>query len=342
MQREVGFQLKEIAAGDPSDARAATALASFYLEQARLLAEPRLLGAARDVLAPWWNIRQPPLNVRMLRATILQSDHEFDLALADLNSVLREEPKHAQAWLTKATILAVTGEYEQARTASLPLFSLASPLVAMACGTSITSMNGDLAGSYALLSATLQQDDGDPPEIRAWAWTILAEIAVRSGQHAEAAEYFETAIELNHRDPYLLGQAADFFLSQGQPEKAIEVLGPDPLGVEAMVLHLLALKDLDKDVWDRERALDHYFRHAIHSDHPAGRAHARFLLDVKEDPAAALTAAIENWSNQREAADSIILLRAAKAANDKKVFSSTQTWLAGKKTEDVRIERLSQ
>ena len=49
---------------------------------------------------------EPPVPVLILRAMLEQRRHDFDAALAHLERVLARQPRHPQALLTKATILA--------------------------------------------------------------------------------------------------------------------------------------------------------------------------------------------------------------------------------------------
>src|SRR5438034_2128905 len=107
--------LQAAAAQAPNDLTRAAALATGYIRASRVEGDPRFLGYAQAALAPWWKDPAAPTPVLLLRATILQSSHQFTPALADLGRVLEREPKHAQALLTRATVLTVMGRYRDAR-----------------------------------------------------------------------------------------------------------------------------------------------------------------------------------------------------------------------------------
>ena len=102
-------------AAAPKDLARATELATANIRASRVEGDPRFLGYAQAALAPWWKDPAAPTAVLLLRATILQSSHQFEPALADLARVLEREPKHAQALLTRATVLTVMGRYREAR-----------------------------------------------------------------------------------------------------------------------------------------------------------------------------------------------------------------------------------
>src|SRR5450830_1365180 len=98
----------------PQDIALATRLAQRYIGLARSETDPRYLGYAQAALAPWLMQLAPPAPVRLLRATILQSTHQFGAALQDLDAVIEQEPANGQAWLTRATVLTVQGQYSKA------------------------------------------------------------------------------------------------------------------------------------------------------------------------------------------------------------------------------------
>ena len=118
-------------------------LAAHYarrcIERSRKEADPRCLGRAQAALAPWWNTTNAPAEALVLRATIRQSQHDFTNALADLEFALKQAPRNAQGWLTRATILTVLGEYPTARRACIPLAQLAPGLVALTAGAVVSA-----------------------------------------------------------------------------------------------------------------------------------------------------------------------------------------------------------
>src|SRR5256885_9815128 len=68
----------------PNDLALAARLARRAIEAARETGDPRFLGQAQSALTPWWTEPSPPAPALLLRATLRQSTHDFDGALADL------------------------------------------------------------------------------------------------------------------------------------------------------------------------------------------------------------------------------------------------------------------
>ena len=66
---------------------------------------------------------------------------------------------------------------------------------------------------------------------------------------------------------------------------------------------------------------------------------ARFLLDLKDDPRAALAVALDNWKEQREPRDALVVLEAAVAARDAKAAAPVLQWLDETHFEDERMRR---
>ncbi len=98
----------------PTSLPPALTVAQRAIDIARRDGDPRFLGYAQAALEPWWSLPNPPPEVQLTRAIVLQSTHQFPAALADLSAVLRANPRNAQAWLTQASILQVQGRYAEA------------------------------------------------------------------------------------------------------------------------------------------------------------------------------------------------------------------------------------
>jgi tetratricopeptide (TPR) repeat protein len=303
---------------DPENLQASLRLARNYIDKSRSESDPRYLGYAQATLAPWWNAPEPPIEVLVLRATIRQSNHDFDNALADLAKALKEDPGNGQAWLTRATILQVLGDYADAKRACLPLWRLASELITVTCASSIASLSGDATRSYELLDRTLEKNLTTPASERLWALTVIAEIAVRLGRHTDAENHFRRALALELRDGYLLGAYADFLLDQDRPAEVIDLL-KDETRVDGLLLRVaLAEKSLRPQpaAWSAHVATlrERFAASRQRGDKVHRREEARFTLHLLNQPKEALRLAKENWAIQREPADARILLESALAA----------------------------
>src|ERR1051325_5019873 len=100
---------------NPNDLAAAMRLASRQLAMGVAEADPRFVGYARGTLRAWWQDEAAGPPLRILRARILQAQHDFPAAAAELRAALREAPDSAQALLVLASIGEVTGDHAEAK-----------------------------------------------------------------------------------------------------------------------------------------------------------------------------------------------------------------------------------
>lgn len=328
--------------GDPKNLRLATGLATRYIQLSRAESDPRYNGYAQAALAPWWNLAEPPLEVLVLRATLRQNRHDFDAALDDLSRALAINPRNAQAWLTRAVILQVQGEYAEALQSCSRLATLTTPLATMACMSSVGGVSGRAAESYQRLREAVYRAAPADPRFTRWALTILAEIAVASGKYDAAEQHFREALSLGSRDGYLLGAYADFLLQQGRPRQ-VQALLVGQTRADGLLLRLaLAEQRLGaRELADHIEVLRIRFTaNRLRGDTLHLRDEARFTLHLLNEPTRALALAQENWALQREPWDARLLLEAALAADEPAAAQPVLDWLTTSRLEDIHLQPL--
>ncbi len=268
-----------------------------------------------------------PPAVRLLKATVLQARHDFNGALSELDRVLTSPhlptPMTAQAILTRAALLQMMGRWEEARRgcerlAAPPLSSIHG----QACLAELDSLQGRGNDSLRQMEA-LDRRPGAP---HAWLALLRAECAEREGR-SEAGTLFASALALDD-GVYVRAAYADWLLDRGRPAEAASVaLGRRDAGAwspdradelpDALLLRLAI-------AWQRsgapqaaraaEQLQARFDAAALRADSTHARERARFALDVRHDAAMALQQALINWTQQREPADAVLLVRAARAA----------------------------
>lgn len=338
--RELRHRRSELARS-PHDLKLALALARDYIEQGRSAADPRYNGYAQAALSPWWNLKMPPAPVLVLRATLRQSNHDFDGALRDLQLALRASPYDAQAWVTVALIQQVQGDYAGARRSCVSLFRLSTEAVAVTCLAGTASLNGQAVKSYALLDQVLARSPQATVAEKLWAETLLAEIATRLARFPEAENHFRRAIALGP-DSYLLGAYADFLLDRGRPQEVIALL-KDQTRADNLLLRLAIAESAvgSPTLGAHVEALRARFAASrLRGDRVHQREEARFTLELLHRPEEALTLARENWAVQREPADVRILLASALAADAPRVAQSPLSWVRETRLEDTEVHKL--
>ena len=320
----------------PGDLTLATQLARRYIEQARIDGDPRYLGYAQAALAPWWKQPAPPEPVLVLRATLLQSTHQFPAALADLDQAVKRDSDNVQAWLTRATVQTVTGNFAAARASCVRLYSRAPALVVQTCLSNVGSVSGQAAASYRQLLDTQARHPVADPAVRIWVATLLAEMAARAGADAQAAAHFHDAMALGDPDGYLLGAYSDFLLDHGRAPEVVRLL-KDKTRVDPLLLrYTLALQATGspETAVQVEVLRDRFQAAMLRGDSVHRREQARFELALRKDPVAAVRLAKENWRVQKEPADLRILAEAAAASGDPEAANIVRDWIRSSHIED--------
>lgn len=331
--------LRKRVAARPDDLAAATRLARRYIELSRAHADPRFLGYAEAVLAPWADGSAPPPEVLVLLATTAQSRHDFEHALDLLERALKRDPDNAQAWLTRATVLQVKGRFEPASAACRQLVRSAGRLIALTCLTSVNSLNGRLAESYRQLLALSRTRSPDSPDLSAWVQTLLGEMAIRLGDQDAAEAHFRRGLAVKPNDVYLQAAYADLLLALERPREVIDLL-EDNVAQDILLLRLaLAGQRLELPEAERWAAeFDARYDAARRGgDATHLREQARFVLEVAGRPDEALELARRNWRVQHEPDDVLILLRAALAADRPQAAAPVLDWIKATGFQDQRI-----
>jgi tetratricopeptide (TPR) repeat protein len=334
--------LREMLAVHPDALDTALALAQAYIAIGRENGDPRFVAYGEATLASWMRQSRPPEKVLVVQATALQYLHRFDESLGLLERALALQPLDAQAWLTRATLLELRGDYAGARPACARLARAVDALIAITCLASVDGRSGRLAESYERLRALPADDARLPADTRAWALAVRAEMAERLGDDASAAFDYAAALETSPQDPYLRAAYADLLLRTGRPDEVLTLLAgddaQDPLLLRlAIAAHRLGGHEAPR--WTAEFAarlrVAERERDSTHQ-----RERAMFLLDVRGDAGAALESARRNWALQREPADLRIYARAALSAHSDADCMLLARWLAATHYEDRTLPRM--
>lgn len=331
---------------NPRDLAGALALAQRYFDEVAAVGDPRNIGYAQQALQPWWDQSSPPPAVRVLRAKLVQFDHRFAEALADLDAALQAEPANTDAWAWRTAIHMVQADYGQARRGCEQLAALAPGLLATACMAQVDAITGKAAAAAAALRAALQQSQDQAADERLWALTRLAETDERRGDFAGAETAFRQALTLRIPDVYLQAAYADFLLDRGRGAEVLALLKDGPAATRADVLLLrLALaaqatRHADAARWSEQLGV-RFAAARQRGDSSHRKEESRFLLALKGDVRQALQLAQLNWAQQREPADARILLEAALAAKDTQAAQPVLDWMQRNAVESVVLHGLA-
>jgi Tfp pilus assembly protein PilF len=331
--------LRRRVASDPQDVQSVLALAEGYLKLGRETADPRFTSYAEAALAGWVQRPDAPPAVLVLAATAEQSSHRFGAALALLDRALHADPANGQAWLTKATILQVQGDFAAARVACGQTLRTAGQLIGIACLAGVNGMTGRLAEGYATLKSVYVDDERLALPIRTWILGQLGEFAERLGDQATAERYFRAALQVAPRDVYLKTAYADLLLTQRRYDAVLQLLRGDE-ALDNLLLRLaIAGQYFSGDQGnDWARTFEARYEAARRDgDFTHLREQALFLLAVRQQPREALALAERNWEIQHEPADVRLYVAAASASRDALVRARVAAWIKQTGYEDPAI-----
>ena len=326
----------------PADINRSLALVQQYIQQSRNSGDPRYLGRAEAVLDTVFETQPLPVPVFVMRAILRQANHEFELALQDLNTAIRLDPGYAQAWLTRASIFQVRGDYSQARNDCQQLAKLRQYLVAQVCMAEIASLSGQASQAAQMLKHLAKQLPANDTNNRQWIEGLLADIMTRQDDMHAAEQHYVTALKITAPDMFLLTSYADFLLDQNRPQEVITLLLAHQAADAALLRLAIAANRIQHpqaSAWKTE--LNNRFADSrLRGSNLHQREEARFTLILLQQPESALQLARANWLLQHEPADARLLLEAALAAGKPEAAQPVLTWLQATGMQDVRLQML--
>ncbi len=333
------LEARRALATSPDALEIAVSLAHADIQRARSTSDPRYLGRAQATLAAWWNVPAAPPDVLLLRATILQSLHDFPAARIDLDRLIAERPDDAQAQLTRAVVATVTGDYVAARTSCAAVAELSSAVIAATCIAPLDGLAGHADEAYAHLAKVIAGARGT--ELRGWAETALAELAIQRGDTDAALAHLRSIVARDENDAYGRAALADVLMSTGRAAEASALLAgheqiDSALVRRAIAEHMIHGVDETRVV---QMMRDRIAAAAERGDRIHLREEARFALEVDADPTTALRVARDNWGVQKELADARLFAQTAVAARDREAAAPVIAWAATTGVHDAQLDR---
>lgn len=337
-------ELRAALRADPQDADTAVELARLYFGMTAAEGDPRYVGYAQAALAPWWTDPDPPTSARVMRAILLQFNHQFEPALADLQVAVEEDEDDGEAWSWRAAIQMVQADYPAARSSCSGLGRAATPLVGAACIAYVDSMTGRAGAAADSIRAALADATNASAEERLWVLTRLAEIEERRGRYDAAEAAYRDALSIGITDGYLLAAWADFLLDRRRAAEVVTLL-QDRVRSDVLLLRLaIAAKTLgrpEREAWAADLAA-RFQAAKLRGDTTHQKEESRFALAIEGRVDDALALARENFAVQREAADARVLLEAALAARRPEAAEPALKWMRDNGVESVALSSLAE
>ncbi len=265
--------------------------------------------------------------------------HDFDSALATLDRILASQPAHGQALLMKAVIHQVRGQSDQALALCRRIPYRYGQLAKAGCLAGAKRQTGFAAEGYRELRDALSMATSHDRPLLTWSLALLAELAEINGDDGAAQALLMQAFERDPDDIRTRIALADLFLRSQQPDRVMEITDMDAAPPLLVLRRAVAARQIDSaEAEVLQRKVSDYFE-ALHlrgdASHLREAAMAELLLF--DNPQRALQLALRNWREQREFADTQILLAAALAGKDAAAVRETLHWLAQVGNVDERL-----
>ncbi len=337
-------ELRGALARDPQNLERAIRLARRYFEQALAQGDPRYVGYAQAALKPWWDLPDPPTQVLVMRATLVQYRHDFSSALADLARALERDPADARAWSLRAVIHLVQADYAASRRDCASFAPLVDELSAAGCVAFIDGMTGRAREGLENLNRALVRASDVSAEQKMWILVRLADMAWRLNDAKLAEQYFKRALALGITDGFLLAAYADFLLDYGRAPEVVTLLKDWTLADPLLLRLALAEGAVNATSARAHQATlaDRYAAARLRGDTTHEQEESRFCLRMLKQPAEALRLAQSNWRVQREPRDARVLLEAAVALRQPEAAQPVLDWMAETHIEDWYLRRLAE
>lgn len=345
-------ELRQRQAAQPNHVPSALAYARAALELSRREEDPRYLGHAQAALAPWWDMPRPPPEVALLRASLRLARMEVAPAERDLQLLIDSATTESHAArLTRAGLRLSQGDPVAAAADCQAAAAHVGVLTGATCLAAAHGLQGDSTGALARLDAVMRDSAGVPWAGELWARAVAAELAQRGGQLVLARRHFEAGLQrmsaAEATDPALLAAYADFLLEQGDGAKVRQLLS-DYRRQDSLLLRLTLAEQRAGQAGDTAAAssarqqLQYLVLRFAEMRQRGDRSHLRdealMELELRANPAAALTLITQSWAFQRDPVDARLYLRAARLSGQAVKAQAVAAWIAATGVRDLRLE----
>lgn len=307
------------------------ARANELLEKAKTESDPRAAAIALSLLTNWEDSQSNELN--LIRAGLLQYQHNFDGAVEQLSLLTNGRSPDPRALLLRANIHIVQGRYPDAEADCAALLRISDTAVSATCLSITQSLNGNLAKSYAALNSFSQRFENSEPAVQQWMASSLAEMAIRLGQSPE--NHWDKALSFSNINVPLQLEKSRWLIHDKQNSKAKDTLLALPASLSRDVL-LARASDGETNALNKRLEL----AELADGENAHAREYAEFLLYVAQEPQKASEKALQNWQQQREPIDLLILSQAAELSGNKEAKAAVSDFLSKTGIEDIRLSAI--
>jgi tetratricopeptide (TPR) repeat protein len=335
--------IRQRLAAAPKNTDLAAAAAEGYIKMGNDESDPRFYGYARSAIAAWWDADSPVPTIARLRAKLKEKDHQYAEAILDLEHLLEDHPRDAQAWIELVNLYRVVGNYKKAFAANLQLTEFADSTTVFITSTPLQAATGKSEEANEAVKKALIAAKQNSHVLLPWLTATAANIAALRGDVTQADTYFRDALQLTPNNIHLKRTYADFLLDLGRPEPVLPLLKEHQNDNGCLLLMAVAaqrLKQAEATEKMKSMLATRFTEIRLRGSRPHGRFESRYQLELKNEPDQALETALENWKLQKETRDTRAVLEAALAADNRAAAEPAILFVKDSGNEDIALNRL--
>ena len=227
-------------------------------------------------------------------------------------------------------------EPQQALADCTALMRLVDLLTSTTCIAQARAAQGDLQRAQALLLRVLDFQRGEA-STRSWAAGVAAEFAVRLGDANAAERWYRESFELDPQSHYARITYADWLLSAGRFDEALQVASR---GTSIADRARSVLAGRDATALDAQRLQLAWQEADARGERAHLRDRARFELMLLHDPTKANASARASFQDRNEADDALLLAATAATTRDEESLRAVRAWQQRYRYQDVRLDTL--
>jgi hypothetical protein len=327
-------QLRAASVAAPDDADAKIRYVDALIAAGARSGNERYYGYAEQIVRAARDQRSPAFAVR--HAKLLQHKHDFAASERVLGEILEVDGHNREARLMRAQVRLHLHKPQQALADCTTLMPYVDLLASTTCIAQARAAQGDLQRAQALLLRVLDYQRGED-STRSWAAGVAAEFAARLGDASAAERWYRESFELDPQSHYARITYADWLLSAGRFDEALQVANRGGSLADRARSVLASRKAGTLDAQRLQLAWQE-------ADARGERAHlrdrARFELTLLRDPAKANASARASFDDRNEADDALLLAATAAATHDRESLNAVREWQQRYRHQDVRLDTL--
>ena len=292
--------------------------------------DPRGLGQAQAVLAPWWTQPQLPAETFFVRALIKQGLHDFDDARLDLKRAIAAEPDRPEFWSWLFALDLVGANMASAGATCQEIQARFGSQEGDACLGVLHYRSGRTRDGLVLLDRLAVQSSDRSGSSADWLAFHRGEARRVLGQPQEGLVIWLAALKSGSRPHGLRLAAVELLNDLGRFAEADRLNDQRPRSDAMLVQAIRSARGLGQT--EQAAALTRAFRARLERQMARGdmtneRPVIAFWVDIEQQPAKALALARQAWATQREPADAVLYGRAALLQRDPSAARALMAWV---------------